>query len=108
MKQFCSPESSGSTMIGSSFSSETKMAHTLELYKELTNISFDRTSNFFWSSPVVLDEPAKPSEQGNKGRPWFQDSRATFKETTNLTESSDSRFPHGTRNELASSLNGIK
>lgn len=101
------PDSSGSTMIGSSFSSETKIAHTLELYKEFTNISLERTSNFFWSSPVVLDEPAMPSllHQG-----WQCQVSISKKDETssNLTESCDTRFPHGPRNQFACSLDGIK
>jgi hypothetical protein len=44
------PESSGGTMIPSSFSSDTRTAHTFELNNALTNISFERTSSFFWSS----------------------------------------------------------
>jgi hypothetical protein len=41
------PAISDGTIIGSSFSSDTNTAHACELYNELTNISFDKTSNFF-------------------------------------------------------------
>jgi hypothetical protein len=55
------PAISDGTIIGSSFSSDTNTAHACELYNELTNISLDRTSNFFCVSPVEFSLPAVPS-----------------------------------------------
>lgn len=56
------PAFEGSTIMGSSFSSETNTAQTCELYRVLMNISLDNTSSFFCSSPVVFSEPASPSK----------------------------------------------
>ena len=54
------PAKPSSTMIGSSFSSLTNTAHTLELYNAFTIISFDSTSSFFCESPVAFSLPAAP------------------------------------------------
>jgi hypothetical protein len=54
------PAFSGGTMMGSSFSSETRTQQTCEWKRALTIMSFESTSNFFWSSPVAFSVPACP------------------------------------------------
>lgn len=49
-----------SIKIGSSFSSEIKTLVFPQARKELIIISFERMSNFFWSSPCTLAVPAAP------------------------------------------------
>ena len=46
--------------MASSFSSLTKRHVEYEDLTIFINNSLERTSSFFWSSPVLLDEPASP------------------------------------------------
>ena len=55
------PACSSGTIIGSSFSSETSTQHEPDLTSALTKKSLERTSSFFWSSPVELTSPAIPN-----------------------------------------------
>ena len=54
------PAFSAGTMMGSSFSSLTSTEHAPELTRADTKISFERTSSFFWSSPLEFWSPAMP------------------------------------------------
>ena len=49
-----------SNTITSSSSSETSSRHFPDPRMAATKTSFPITSNFFWSSPVVFEEPARP------------------------------------------------
>ena len=50
----------GSTVTACSSSSEISVQQENELFNMFMTKSLDRTSNFFWSSPVALPEPARP------------------------------------------------
>ena len=56
------PASFSGTMIGSSFSSLTKTQHEPLFSRAFTKMSFDRTSSFFWSSPLEFWSPAMPNK----------------------------------------------
>merc|ERR1719390_73718 len=56
------PASFSGTMIGSSFSSETNTQHEPLFSRAFTKMSFDRTSSFFWSSPLEFWSPAMPNK----------------------------------------------
>jgi len=103
-----SPAMCSGMMMGSSFSSETRIAQACELYSEFTNISLDSTSSFFCSSPVeFMLPPAIPSmhEESLKIRPCKQTNRRATKE---LTQASNTSLSHGSGDELASSLDGTQ
>ena len=55
------PARSSGTMMGSSFSSETRTQHEPDLTKALMKMSLDSTSNFFWSSPLEFCSPYMPN-----------------------------------------------
>ena len=48
-------------MIGSSFSSLTRTEQAPEFMRAETKMSLDRTSSFFWSSPLEFWSPAIPN-----------------------------------------------
>ena len=47
-------------VLASSFSSETSTEHAPELMRAETKMSLERTSSFFWSSPLEFWSPAMP------------------------------------------------
>ena len=46
----------------SSFSSDTRTAHEPDLTSALMKMSLERTSSFFWSSPLEFCSPAMPNK----------------------------------------------